>query len=284
MQVSLVQAVAAGGAAAAAVTLGLLLPVPGASAISNSKDPLTVVGLTADQRLVTFSEGNPGQVTTIGAIRGLRADSGLVGIDYRVHDGGLYGVGDRGGVYTLSTLGATATKVSQLTVPLAGTSFGVDFNPATDRLRIISDNGQNLLHNLKAEERTVTGRPLTVPPAKGPATGVTGAAYTNNDSVGATGTTLLDVDTVRNQLALQSPADSGQLATTGQSGVDPTGPAGFDIYTRGPGANRGFAALTVGGTARLYDVELVTGGFRDRGAFPTASQVTDIALPLDQKR
>jgi hypothetical protein len=29
-------------------------------------------------------------------------------------------------------------------------SFGVDFNPAADRLRIISDAGQNLAHNVNA--------------------------------------------------------------------------------------------------------------------------------------
>ena len=39
---------------------------------------------------------------------------------------------------------ATATFVNALSVPLMGTSFGVDFNPAADRLRIVSDLGQNL--------------------------------------------------------------------------------------------------------------------------------------------
>ena len=40
--------------------------------------------------------------------------------------------------------------MSQLTIPLDGTVFGVDFNPAADRLRIISDTGQNLRHNVNA--------------------------------------------------------------------------------------------------------------------------------------
>jgi len=38
-----------------------------------------------------------------------------------------------------------ATSFSQLTVPLEGSFFGVDFNPAANALRIISDTGQNAL-------------------------------------------------------------------------------------------------------------------------------------------
>jgi hypothetical protein len=34
--------------------------------------------------------------------------------------------------------------VSQLTVGLMGNAFGVDFNPAANRLRVVSDLGQNL--------------------------------------------------------------------------------------------------------------------------------------------
>jgi len=82
---------------------------------------------------------------------------------------------------------ARAAKVSQLTVALAGQSFGVDVNPAANRLRIISDTGQNLRHNLDdpngapAAGTTATDGMLTVPPATVAAAGVTGAAYTNND-------------------------------------------------------------------------------------------------------
>jgi hypothetical protein len=64
-------------------------------------------------------------------------DASLVGIDFRVQDGQLYGVGDGGGIYTIDTTNAKATLVSSLTValdPLA-TSFGVDFNPAAESTR-----------------------------------------------------------------------------------------------------------------------------------------------------
>ena len=41
-----------------------------------------------------------------------------------------------------------ATLRSRLNVALEGTSFGVDFNPTVDRLRVISDTGQNLRVNV----------------------------------------------------------------------------------------------------------------------------------------
>jgi Domain of unknown function (DUF4394) len=41
---------------------------------------------------------------------------------------------------------ARATKVSQSTAALQRSAFGVDFNPAADRLRV-SDAGQNLRHD-----------------------------------------------------------------------------------------------------------------------------------------
>lgn len=43
---------------------------------------------------------------------------------------------------------AAATLVNRCSVLLTGTSFGVDFNRAADRLRIVSGIGQNLRHNV----------------------------------------------------------------------------------------------------------------------------------------
>lgn len=89
---------------------------------------LKAVGLTTDQRLVAFRVDRPGSAAPLGKINGLKGDKTLIGIDYRVQNNKLYGVGDRGGIYTIREAGARATKVSQLTVALQGKSFGVDFN------------------------------------------------------------------------------------------------------------------------------------------------------------
>ncbi|MFJ7324890.1 DUF4394 domain-containing protein [Streptomyces cyaneofuscatus] len=250
---------------------------------------LTAIGLTADQRLVAFAVDRPAGASAIGKVSGLRGDTKVVGIDFRVQNGKLYGVGDKGGVYTLGTSDARARKVSQLTVALSGRQFGVDFNPAANRLRVISNTGQNLRHNIDdgaaplgtTADGTLTNP--TTPPST--AMGVTGAAYTNNDLDAATATTLFDIDTLADRVSLQSPANAGTLAPTGNLGVDAGPDAGFDIYFSPKyGTNQGFAALNTAGAARLYAVDVLTGAARDLGAFPRRQQVTDLALPLDQQR
>ncbi|MEJ7798158.1 MAG: DUF4394 domain-containing protein [Solirubrobacteraceae bacterium] len=181
--------------------------------------------------------------------------------------------------------GAVATKRSQLTVALQGTSFGVDFNPVPDRLRITSDTGQNLRVDVTTGTTTIDGS-LTYPPATAPATGVTGAAYTNNDSDPDTATTLYDIDSTLDQVSIQSPANSGQLSATGKLGVDTDATIGADIYSeirRGTTVDvRGGAALTVGGRSRFYSIDILQGRANDRGPFSRDTQVTGIAIPLDQ--
>ncbi|MGI5448043.1 DUF4394 domain-containing protein [Streptomyces sp. CA-243310] len=248
---------------------------------------LTAIGLTSDQRLVEFTVDSPAKPTGIGRVSGLRGDTRLVGIDFRVQNEKLYGVGDKGGIYTLNTGNARATKVSQLTVGLSGTRFGVDFNPAANRLRVIGNTGQNLRHNLDDAAAplgtTVDGTLTnpTTPPST--AMGVTGAAYTNNDLNAATATTLFDLDTTADRVSLQSPANAGTLAPTGNLGVNAGPDAGFDIhFSPKQGINQGFATLDTGRGSRLYQIDVLTGAARDLGAFPAKQQVTDLALPLGQ--
>jgi len=116
--------------------------------------------------------------------------------------------------------------------------------------------------------------------------GVTGAAYTNNDGDVNTSTTLFDLDSALDQTAIQSPANSGQLAATGKLGVDTSSTIGFDIYsTIREGTTvqvRGLASLTVGGASRFYRINLLQGRARSLGAFSSSNQVTGIAIPLNQ--
>ncbi len=261
----------------------------GGNRSNRDNDNLRIIGLTRDQRLICFSENDPGDARTIGTITGLNgSDTFLVGIDFRVQDGNLYGVGNMGGVYIISTTNAAATFVNQLSIPLNGTSFGVDFNPAADRLRIISNTGQNLRHNVNAGGVTVNDGTLSyTAPATTTALGVTGAAYTNNDLDANTATTLYDIDSTLDQVAIQSPANNGTLAATGKLTVDTTDSVGFDIYStvrNNTTVNvEGFAALTSNGSVRLYSIALFSGRASNRGAFSSQNQVIDIALPLNQR-
>ncbi|MFE0206879.1 DUF4394 domain-containing protein [Streptomyces sp. NPDC058985] len=278
--------VATAGIVLATLCAAPALAAPTAPAESGHKG-LTAVGLTKDQRLVEFDVDKPTKTWSLGRVSGLSGDKKLVGIDFRVQNERLYGVGDKGGIYTLNT-NAKARKVSQLTVALSGKAFGVDFNPPANRLRVISDTGQNLRHNIDdpaAPRTTIVDGTLTnptTPPST--AMGVTGAAYTNNDLNAATATTLFDLDTMTDRVSLQSPANAGTLAPTGNLGVDADLNAGFDIYYNpASGMNHGFAAIGTGGAYRLYEVNLLNGKATDKGAFPKKHQVTDLALPIDQR-
>lgn len=255
---------------------------------SSYRSSLDVVGLTSDQRLVCFNEFRPGDARNIGFVSGLIGDTALIGIDYRVQDGKLYGVGNTGGVYTVDPASGAAALVNRLTVALSGTSFGVDFNPAADRLRIISDNGQNLRHNVNAGGTTIADTVLKYALPASDGIGLTGAAYTNNDLDPNTATTLYDLDTNLDQIAIQSPANAGLLAATGKLTVAVGPAAGFDIYStvrNGVTVNvMGLAALTstADGAIRLYSVSLPTGKATQRGGFSSGNAVVDIAIPLNQ--
>lgn len=282
--------------AASAVVLAALCAAPTLAAADTPPQTLpavdhkqlSAIGLTSDQRLVEFDVRKPSKTWPLGKVSGLSGDTKLIGIDFRVQNEKLYGVGDRGGIYTLNTMNAKAVKVSQLTVALAGTAFGVDFNPAANRLRVISDTGQNLRHNIDdaAAMLTTTVDGTLTNPTMPPSTamGVTGAAYTNNDLSAATATTLFDLDTMADRISLQSPANAGTLAPTGNLGVNADLDAGFDIYYNpATDTNHGFAAIGTGGAYRLYAVDVLTGKATDKGAFPSKYQVTDLALPISQK-
>lgn len=240
--------------------------------------------LTASQELVYVKTCKPGKTWPVGPVSGLAGtDSRLVGIDFRVQDGLLYGVANGGGIYTLDLSTAVASKVSQLTVPLSGTQFGVDFNPAANALRIVSDAGQNLRHPFATPEPRTTVADLVLNYTAGTtANGIVGAAYTNNDLDAATGTSLFDVDGTLAQVAAQLPANNGSLSVTGKLTVTPTGPVGFDIYSPLSGtaakANIGLLSMTVNGTPGLYRVNLLTG--KASMIAPTSEALVDIAASL----
>ncbi|MBW6437290.1 DUF4394 domain-containing protein [Actinoplanes hulinensis] len=234
-------------------------------------------------RMLAFKTDTPEQNDWVRRITGLVGDTSVIGIDFRVQDNTLYAVGNQGGIYTIGIPSTIATKVSQLTETLYGTRFGVDFNPAADRLRVISDNGQNLRHNL-GDHTTTADTTLTTPPATGPAKGVTAAAYTNNDLDATTNTTLFDINTTSDQVVIQSPANQGFLVATGNLGVNAAPDAGFDIYSDLSGgktvSSTAFAVLTpASGYQTLYTVDLLTGAAAVVGEFPL--DVSDIAVALD---
>lgn len=257
---------------------------------------LDVLLLTRDGRLVCANEDKPHRARVLATINGLQADTSVVGVDFRVQDGALYGVGNAGGVYKIDVASGVATLVNRLSVALEGTRFGVDFNPAADRLRIVSNTGQNLRHNLGVTDNATAVDGKLNYTAGTVAAGVVAAAYTNNDlspaaaptAAAATGTTMFVIDASLDQVVLQSPPNAGVLVATGKLQADAGEWSGMDIYSVTQGgitlSNRALATLAApDGTVSLAHIDLLTGKARTVGALPAGLDVVDIAVPLNQR-
>ncbi|MBA3743497.1 DUF4394 domain-containing protein [Sporichthya sp.] len=285
------------GTALSALTLTSAPSAGAASAKACGTDRsvgLEAVALTASGALLCVDVDDPADARTLGKVSGLDSGTELIGIDYRPENGKLYGVAKNGSIYTISAKNAKATKVATMSETPSGASFGVDFNPVVDRLRIVSDTGQNLRVDVSNGATTKdTGLTNPVPPpgmGTTEATGVTGAAYTNNDKIAKTdtATTLFDLDTALDRAAIQSPANAGTLAPTGKLGINAAAASGFDVYSSLKGGqarnNVGYAALSNGTRSSLYRVDLLDGSLKSLGKFTkNKGQIIGLALPLNQR-
>ncbi|AGA28064.1 DUF4394 domain-containing protein [Singulisphaera acidiphila] len=223
----------------------------------------TMFGVTTASALVQFDSAAPTIILKSNPITNIGAGETIQGIDYRPANGQLYALttdaNHTGRLYTINTASAVATLASTIDVPVTGTRFGLDFNPATDRLRVVSDTDLNVQVDVTFGFATTDG-PLAYlagDPSFGQAPHLAGSAFLNNFA-GATATTLYQIDSNLDILAIQNLPNNGTLTTVGALGVDASEVAGFDIQTVG-GTHFGYAALVVGGTTSLYQINLSTG-------------------------
>ena len=229
------------------------------------------VGLTALNQLVRFDLANPAAIASITPITGLLAGDVLVGMDVRPANGLLYGVAvgvGTGRIYTIDPLTGVATPGPALSVAPVGVAFGVDFNPVPDRLRIVSDTDQNLRVDVDTGAVIVDG---TLNPGL---PNVVAAAYLNSFG-GAATTTLFTIDSATDTLNIQNPPNAGTQVPVGLLGVDTSNQADFDIAA---GTNSAVAALTVGGAAGLYSINLATGTATLVGNLPAGVTLLGLAV------
>ena len=193
--------------------------LPRLESLEDRAVPATLVGLTTTGNLVTFDSATPGTIASNVPITGLQAGETLVGIDYRPSNGQLVGVGSTNRLYLLSPSSGVATQIgtTPFTPALSGTAFGVDFNPAADKVRVVSNTGQNLRIDpttglVVATDPTLTYDAATYDAVVGgaaPAPQVVSEAYTKNaDPVtGNTVTTDYVIDSNTGLLSTLGAAD-----------------------------------------------------------------------------
>lgn len=259
-----------------------------------------IVALTETNQLLRFDDAAPGTILATTSITGLQPNETVLGIDVRPANGLLYGLGSSNRLYTISLQTGAATQVGTGTfaVPLNGTSFGIDFNPVPDRIRVVSDAGQNLRINpdtgaVADGDAGITGVQPDTNLAfaagdsnVGQTPRVVDVAYTNNVA-GATTTTLYGLDlnflsrktlgdgsvVMAQTLVRQGGADGtpspnlGQLSSIGAFGRTGVAPTGFDIAPGGT-AFVAISAVAEGTTtprSLLLTLDVTTGTDSSRG-------------------
>jgi hypothetical protein len=231
-----------------------------------------LAGVSANGLLVMFPSDDPTAVTKV-KIKGLQKKEKILGIDLRPFNGQLYALGSTSRLYTINWETGQATEVGSgpFTPALEGTSFAFDFNPTVDRIRIMSNSGQNLRAHPDTGAIVAVDAGLAYAggdPGFATAASVAACAYTNNDNDPLTGTTLYDIDSARDVLVLQNPPNAGTLNTVGPLGVDATDIAGFDIAGSNGAA---YAAIVVKQgpkkkyRATLFTIDLTTGAATSHG-------------------
>jgi hypothetical protein len=245
----------------AALGLGLLGLM---TSVSSARAELiyVVVGNTV---LGSFDSATPLTQTQV-PITGLQAGETVLGIDLRPATGQLYALGSTSRLYTINPATGAATQVGSAgAFSLNGTLFGFDFNPTVDRIRVVSNTGQNI--RLNPNDGTLTATDTNLAYAAGdPNSGTSpldeGAAYVNN-TAGAPSTTLFGIDSGLDVLVRQGSIDgsplspnTGQLVTIGSLGVNGTGLVGFDVSGV---TGIAYATLCSGLACSFYTINLSTG-------------------------
>jgi cysteine-rich repeat protein len=257
-------------------TGGATLGVQSTATLTIRDNDAVLLGLTAANNVVRFASGAPGTIISTTAVTGLQAGETLVGIDHRPNNGVLYGVGSTERLYVINLTTGAATSQSPTLLGLSGTAFGLDFNPTVDRIRVVSDNEQNLRLTGAAVKTTDMMLQFAAADANAGANpNVVGAAYTNNFA-GAVATTLYNIDSNLDVLVTQNPPNNGTLNTVGALGFDTTANVGFDISS----VNTALASVHAAGEteSRLVHVDLPTGSVFEVGAVAAGAPLVGLTI------
>ena len=240
-----------------------------------------VAGPTVMNGIVTFDSATPGMTSAIKPVTGLGIAEILLGIDYRPTTGELFGLGSGNNLYVINRstgvatlrgmLMADPTDMSSPFTSLSGTSFGVDFNPVPDlagnpSFRVVSNADQNLRINAN------NGNVFTDTDINPASSNIVASAYSNNDVLPSTGTTLYGIDSMTDGLVTQMPANDGTILALGPLGVDVSELVAFDISRSGVA----FLAVNGASSVTLHTVNLATGAATPVGEIGSGLQLRGI--------
>lgn len=219
---------------------------------------LPLYALSDNNRLVALDPNlndEPGKLFAFVDMTGLAAGETMTAIDFRPSTRQLYGLSSADKLYTIDLTTGAATQVGSGQINATGVSPGFDFDPTSDRIRLVSETGENdridpVTGAIVAADGSLLYSSFDVNAGVLPT--VTASAYSNN-AAGTSASTLYGIDTNLDVLVLQN--SLGDLSTVGRLGVDFDRTAGFDIFTDANGVNTGYAASN----DTIYSINLSTG-------------------------
>src|SRR3954471_12391510 len=238
-------------------------------------------------QVVMFEPGNPVAVTQVHLISGLASGDTFRGIDVSPRDGGIYAVTNNAGVgklYTIDPDTGAATLVATLTADptdntapyttLPSGSFGVDFIPQSNLLRVVGTPGFN------ARVDPTNGRVITDTPISPPGTQIVAVAFHNNDNDPATNTTEYAYDLSANKLGTVTTPNNGNFVPIGDSGVASGVPDLANMDEAPSGTLYATHFVTADGTQNLYSVNPATGQHTKIGPFPPGAVFVGMAAAV----
>ena len=201
----------------------------------------------------------------------------ILGVDVRPADGMLYGIDGDGNIVTIDPKSGQAMMKSKLSESWKqGVTTSFDFNPAADRLRLMSSDGVSLRINVDDGKTTIDGshKYKDGDANAGKTPKIVAGAYSNSLKEKPKATALYNIDAATNSLVVQTPPNDGALNTIGALGVTVSGPVAFNIVASAEDKND--AWLVAGGA--LHSVDLKTGKATMVGKIDGLSgTLTDIA-------
>ena len=169
------------------LVLACCLAAPGTASAGFTIQDIYAVTNGAPPDLARFSNSNPAAITTIGPVTGLQNMEQIWGIDFEPTSGVLYALGSTSRLYTINTQTGAATAVSggpfsTLVAPTTPGRVGVDIDPITRQMRVVTDSDQNLRVNLLSGDVVGIDNNLARAPGDLGAADPTipGIAFTNN--------------------------------------------------------------------------------------------------------
>lgn len=228
--------------------------------------------LADNNTLIGYNAKNIKTSSSKVTITGIGNTEKLLSIDFRPATGDLYAISDASKLYIINITTGVARAISKapFTPAISGTTVSMDFNPTVDRIRLVTNTGQNL--RINPETGTVAAVDANISGGT-----VMGIAYTNSIA-GATTTDLYDIDPIAKVLYKQDPPNNGNLVKVVDLGLDVGDKVSLDIS---PNNKNVLMVGKLSDGIKLFSIDLEKKTTKLSGIFLNVSSIQGVAIPVD---